>query len=257
MEDIRTVFISDVHLGTISCKSEALLKFLKFLEDHQPQEIFLVGDIIDLWKLRRGFSWKSDHNTIIQKILRFSRQAVKVTYITGNHDEYFRTLSGIKFGDISVVDEVDYTSLNGKRIKVIHGDQFDIFLNDNRIICLIGSIAYDLLVWVNSALMKIRSFLGFSHWSLSSYLKTKAKSVTNVITIFKTKMVDVLRKEGYDGVICGHIHNAAIENIDDFLYLNCGDWTESCTALCELVSGKFVIIAVNDQSGVIIQTMPP
>jgi UDP-2,3-diacylglucosamine pyrophosphatase LpxH len=246
---IKTVFISDIHLGTISCKSEQLLQFLRILEQNTPKNIFLVGDIIDLWKLRRGFTWKPDHNTVIQKLLRFSRKGVKVIYVTGNHDDYFRTLPGMKFGDIEVVDRYDYTTATDKKFLIIHGDQFDIFLNDNRILCLIGSLAYDTLVVLNNWLSRLRKWLNLPYWSLSQYLKRKAKSATNVIEIFEIKMVDTIHKEGYDGVVCGHIHTADIKHcFDNFMYLNCGDWTESCTAIIEYEDGKISLVKLSENN---------
>jgi UDP-2,3-diacylglucosamine pyrophosphatase LpxH len=240
---IKTVFISDIHLGTISCKHEQLLAFLKDLENDLPEKIYLVGDIVDLWKLGKGFSWKPEHNTIVQKLLRLSRKGVEIYYIIGNHDEYFRSLpDDFSFGNIQVSDSFDYTTVLGKKLLVIHGDQYDTFLIKNNLLAKIGSFAYDLLVYVNTFLSLIRRKIGLPYWSLSQYIKLKAKSATSVIDIFENTMCNAIHSKGYDGVVCGHIHMPKIISIaNGFNYYNCGDWTESCSALIEYDNGKIEI----------------
>lgn len=239
----KSIFISDIHLGTVSCKHSELLEFLKSLESNLPENLYLVGDIIDIWKLGKGFVWKPEHNTVVQKILRMSRKGVNVHYILGNHDEIFRSLpTGFKFGDIEVSDSVDYTTVDGRKFLVIHGDQYDNFLIQNNLLAKIGSFAYDSLVVLNSALSFLRRKLKMGYWSLSHYVKLRAKSATNVINTFETTMCDAIKQKGYSGVICGHIHMANILEKDKFTYINCGDWTESCTAIAETYDGKFVIL---------------
>jgi len=242
----RSIFISDIHLGTISCKHKQLLEFLKTLETEPPDNLYLVGDIIDLWKLGKGYSWKPEHNTVVQKLLRLARKGVRIHYIIGNHDEYFRSLpKGFRFGDIELHWSMDYITANGRRFLIIHGDQYDTFLIQNTFIAKLGSFAYDWLVALNSCLSFIRRKFGFGYWSLSQYVKLRAKTATNVVDIFENTMCDAIRKDGYDGVICGHIHMPKImERADGFKYINCGDWTESCTAVAETYDGKFVLLYI-------------
>lgn len=244
MTKYRSIFLSDIHLGTISCKHNQLLEFLKTLETNMPDNLYLVGDIIDLWKLGHGYTWKPEHNTIIQKLLRLSRKGVRVHYIIGNHDEYFRSLpKGFRFGDIELHHAMDYITANGRRFLIIHGDQYDTFLIQNTLIAKLGSFAYDWLVVLNSSLSFIRRKLGFGYWSLSQYVKLRAKKATKVVETFENTMCDAIRKDGYDGVICGHIHMPVImKRANGFMYINCGDWTESCTAIGETYDGNFVVL---------------
>ena len=243
MTKYRSIFISDIHLGTVSCKHVQLLEFLKELESDLPENLYLVGDIIDLWKLGKGYTWKPEHNTVIQKILRMSRKGVNVHYVLGNHDEFFRSLpTGFSFGDIAVSDSIDYETIDGRKFLIIHGDQYDSFLIQNNVLAKVGSFAYDALVVVNSALSYVRRKLKMGYWSLSHYVKLKAKSATNVVDTFENTMSEAIRQKGYDGVICGHIHMVKMLQRDSFAYINCGDWTESCTAIAETQEGEFVIL---------------
>ena len=239
----RSIFISDIHLGTVSCKHTQLLEFLKELESNLPENLYLVGDIIDLWKLGKGYTWKPEHNTIIQKLLRMSRKGVNVYYILGNHDEFFRSLpSDFKFGDITVQDSINYITVDKRKFLVIHGDQYDTFLIQNNVLAKIGSFAYDALVVLNSVLSFLRRKLKLGYWSLSHYIKLKAKTATNVVDTFENTMSNAIKQKGYDGVICGHIHMVKILEKQDFTYINCGDWTESCTAIAETYSGEFIVL---------------
>lgn len=240
----RSVFVSDIHLGTIACKHNEFLQLLKDLEQSPPENLYLVGDILDLWKLGKGFTWKPEHNTIVQKILRLSRKGVNVHYIIGNHDEFFRSMpDGFALGNITVSDDVEYTTVRDKKFLIIHGDQYDTFLISNNILAKIGSFAYDALVVLNTALSFIRRKLGLPYWSFSKYVKHKAKAATDVIDTFETTMCEALKRKGYDGVICGHIHTAKIlRQYTGFTYMNCGDWTESCTAIVETMDGDFSIL---------------
>lgn len=244
----KNVFISDIHLGSISCKHRQLLGFLKTLDEHQPDNLYLVGDIIDLWKLNKGFSWKPEHNVIVQKILRLSRKGVKVHYILGNHDESFRSLpEGFRFGDIEVSDQCEFVSTYGKKYLVIHGDQYDTFLLQNGLLARIGSFAYDSLVVLNSALSFVRRKLGLPYWSLSHYVKVTAKNATAIVDIFENSMSENIKEKGYDGVICGHIHLAKIKLMDGFKYINCGDWTESCSAVVEYETGEMGLVFYKEE----------
>jgi len=238
---IKSVFISDLHLGTSMCKSKEILEFLKFVDKSDVQNLFLVGDIIDMWKLKRGFSWSKEHNTIIQKILRMARKGVNVVYITGNHDEYFREFENLSFGDIKVLDSLDYETTSGKYL-IIHGDQYDFFLLEHKYLGHIGSWAYDGLVAINTIIHSIRTRLGFSYWYLSAYFKTHAKQITNVVDTFENRLVKDAYDKGYAGVICGHIHvPKIIKGNNTATYINCGDWTDHCSAILEYNNGDFEI----------------
>lgn len=223
-----TILLSDIHLGTIACKSPEVLTFLKYLEITKVKDIILIGDIIDIWRLKNGGKWKSEHNTILQKLLRLSRKGVNITYISGNHDDFFRVLENLTFGDIPVIEQSEL-EINGKKFWIIHGDQFDFFLRRHIIIGKIGCVLYDGLVMINHYFTKLRSFFNLKPWSLSQYIKQKAKAATNVVLNFENSLIQVGKSKGYDGVICGHIHTAEIKVIDDFIYVNTGDWVESCT----------------------------
>lgn len=244
----KNVFISDIHLGSIACKHHELLGFLKTLEDNKPDNIYLVGDIIDLWKLNKGFNWKPEHNLIVQKLLRLSRKGVKIHYILGNHDEYFRSLpEEFSFGDIEVKDQCDFLSVSGRKFLVIHGDQYDTFLIQNGLLARVGSFAYDFLVVMNSALSFVRRKLKLPYWSFSHYVKVSAKNATKVVEVFESSMSKHIKQKGYDGVICGHIHLAKIEVKYNFKYINCGDWTESCSAIVEYEDGEMAIIFYKEE----------
>lgn len=231
----RAVFISDLHLGTHACQSKKLLSFLKELK---TKKLILVGDILDLWKLKNSWSWSKQHNEVVREILKISKHT-EVVYVIGNHDEMLRgLLSGpTMFGNISITNKYEYASKDNGRFLVIHGDQFDKFLTSHPWIGAIGSWAYDVLLGLNTILTKIQQLLKLKHWSLSQYLKQKAKQATGVIERFETTLVSYAKQQGYSGVICGHIHKAALDL--DKGYINTGDWVESCTAIIETHSGKF------------------
>jgi len=237
----RTVFISDLHLGSKHCKVDELSKFLDNLD---CEHLYLVGDIIDGWRLQKKWYWPQSHNKILTKILKLSKR-MNVTYITGNHDEFLRTFgSKNNFGKIDIVNRATHVGVDGKRYLVIHGDLFDYLMKTQfgRLVMAIGDHAYDLLINVNTLIYNIRKLFGFNHWSLSKYLKMKAKSASNFIGSFEEKMVSYCKKRNYDGVICGHIHHPVIREIDGIVYMNDGDWVENCSALVEHMDGKYEII---------------
>lgn len=235
----RTIFISDVHLGTRACKAEYLLDFLKY---NESEELYLVGDIIDGWRLKQSWYWPQAHNDVVQKLLRRARKGDKVFYLPGNHDEAARLFLGINFGTIPIEDEFIHETADGKRFLVIHGDQYDVVVKYAKWLAHIGDKAYVLLLGLNTGVNAIRRRLGFSYWSLSAYMKGRAKQAVEFVGRFERALSDEARRRGLDGVICGHVHTAEFKDIDGVTYCNDGDWVESCTALVEHFDGRLEII---------------
>lgn len=237
----KSIFISDIHLGTKYSQAEHLLDFLK---DNESESLYLVGDIIDGWAIKRKIKWKQSHSDVIQKLLRRARKGCKIYYITGNHDDFLRDFAPITLGDNAViVNEATYESCDGKRYYVTHGDFFDTITMTKRWLAIVGDIGYDLLLSLNHYLTFFRNLFGFrKHWSLSKYVKDNVKSSVNFINDFETILSQYAKKNGYHGVICGHIHKAEIRKIDEIEYLNCGDWVESCTAIAQTIEGEWVVL---------------
>ncbi|ALG68257.1 UDP-2,3-diacylglucosamine diphosphatase [Beggiatoa leptomitoformis] len=241
----RTIWLSDIHLGTRGCKADFLLDFLK---NHESEYLYLVGDIIDGWRLKKSWYWSQSHNDVIQKVLRKARKGTKVFFIPGNHDEAARHFLNITFGDIHVVDEMVHTTADGRRLLVIHGDQFDGVIQYARWLALLGDWAYEMVLSLNHFYNICRRKLGYPYWSLSAYLKHKVKNAVNFITAFEQVLAEEARRRELDGVVCGHIHKAEIRMIDDVLYCNDGDWVESCTALIEDWDGDLFIVEWTDDN---------
>jgi len=239
MTEYRSVFISDLHLGTKMSNADALLDWFRNVE---TKNLFLVGDIIDGWALSNRFYWPQAHNDIIQKILRQARKGTKVTYLPGNHDEFLRSFGEHDFGNIRLVDSCVYVSASGKRFRVMHGDQFDVVMKHAKWLMHLGSWAYDMLIAINVGLSWSRRQLGLRSWSLSAWAKHKVKQAVNFIGDYEQNLAGYARTHGVDGIICGHIHHANIRDIDGIAYMNCGDWVESCTALVEHEDGRWEIV---------------
>ena len=235
----RALFISDVHLGTKGCQSELLLDFLKL---YDADTIYLVGDIIDGWRLRQGWHWPQTHNDVVQKILRKGRKGARILYLPGNHDEFLRDYYGMHFGGIEVVETAIHEAADGKRYLVIHGDFFDVVVRHARWIAYLGDWAYETALVVNTHVNFVRRKLGFSYWSLSAWAKLKVKNAVNFIGHFEEVLSAEAAKHKVDGVICGHIHHAVIRDINGVAYVNCGDWVESCTAIAEHADGRLELI---------------
>ncbi|AWJ90942.1 UDP-2,3-diacylglucosamine hydrolase [Azospirillum baldaniorum] len=235
----RSIWISDVHLGTRGCKAEYLLDFLKHNEsDH----LYLVGDIVDGWRLRKTWYWPQAHNDVVQKILRRARKGVQVYYIPGNHDEAARDYAGLQFGGVQVVEEMIHVTADGRQLLVTHGDRFDVVVKYARWLAFIGDNAYVVLLQANTLFNWARRKLGFPYWSLSAFLKHKTKTAVEFIGNYETALGDEARRRKVDGVVCGHIHTAEIRDMEGILYCNDGDWVESCTALVEHPCGRLEII---------------
>lgn len=236
----KSVFISDLHLGSKHCNSNALLQFLSNI---QTQKLYLVGDIIDVWRLKKKWYWPKIHNQILRKILKISEKT-EVVYITGNHDEVFRSFPHVRIGKIAVEHRSVHIGIDGKRYLVLHGDLFDNLMRTKtgRFIMHLGDYAYDSLIYINKLINASRRIVGMQPWSLAKYLKRKAKLAANYIGEFEKEMSLYCKRKGYDGIICGHIHHAEITQYDDIIYMNDGDWCESCTALVENFDGTWEIL---------------
>ncbi|WP_085314289.1 UDP-2,3-diacylglucosamine diphosphatase [Derxia lacustris] len=235
----RAVWISDVHLGTSECQAGHLLDFLRSFE---CERLYLVGDIIDGWQLRRGFYWHRSHNDVIQKLLRKARKGTRVVYVPGNHDEAARQFIGLAFGDIEIVDETVHELADGRRLWVTHGDLYDGVIQHAKWLAYVGDQAYEFTLQLNRRLNSLRARLGLPYWSLSKYLKHKVKRAVGFITDFEKALAAETRRRGLDGVVCGHIHHAELRDIDGVLYANDGDWVESLTALVEHADGRLEIV---------------
>ena len=236
----RTLFISDVHLGTRGCQADRLLDFLRY---HDADKIYLVGDIVDGWALKHAWYWPQPHNDVVQKLLRKARKGARMVYIPGNHDEFLRDdYYGTHFGGIEVMEKAVHTATNGKRYLVIHGDHFDLVVTQARWLALLGDRAYDFAIYVNRYFNAVRRRLGFPYWSLSQWAKFKVKNAVNYIGKFEQTLAAEAGRHAVDGVICGHIHHAVMHDDFGIRYINCGDWVESCTAVAEHHDGCFEII---------------
>jgi UDP-2,3-diacylglucosamine pyrophosphatase LpxH len=235
----RAIWISDVHLGTAGSKAEFLLDFLRF---NESWELYLVGDIIDGWQLKKNWYWKQSHNDVVQKVLRKSRKGTRVTYVAGNHDEVLRQFIGMAFGEIRIVNETTHHLLDGRKLWITHGDFFDGIIQHAKWLAYLGDSLYTLILKLNDAFNRTRHRLGMSYWSLSQYLKHRVKNAVSFITEFEQVLVNEARRRGFDGVVCGHIHKAEIRMIDDVLYCNDGDWVESLSALVETHEGELKLI---------------
>jgi UDP-2,3-diacylglucosamine pyrophosphatase LpxH len=235
----RTLFISDVHLGTRGCQADRLLDFIRLVD---ADTIYLVGDIVDGWALRSTWYWPQAHNNVVQKFLRKARKGARIIYIPGNHDEFLRDYYGTHFGGVEVAESVIHTAADGRRYLVTHGDLFDIVIRHARWLAYLGDKAYDAAIAANTIFNKVRRGLGLRYWSLSQWAKYKVKNAVNFIGEFEKTLAAEASRHGLDGVICGHIHHAAAHDKFGFTYINCGDWVESCTAVGETFDGRFEII---------------
>lgn len=247
MASYRSIFISDIHLGMGACRADDLCAFLKA---NDCEHLYLVGDIIDGWKIKRSFRWPQSHSNVIRRLLTKAKRGTKITYITGNHDEFLRewVRFGLEIGEISIVNECNHVGVDGKRYLVTHGDMFDAVTVNHRWVSLLGDIAYTNLIRANVLYNRIRAKLGLGYWSLSSWLKKQAKQAVNFIFSFETHLAHHAKSRGYDGVVCGHIHTPEIKRIEDMLYLNDGCWVENCSAIVETFEGKMILLVMT-QSG--------
>ncbi len=238
-QQLRTVWISDLHLGTPGCQAEALLEFLREVE---CQTLYLVGDIIDGWQLRRSWYWPQAHNDVVQKILRKARKGTRVVFVPGNHDEFARRYAALNFGGVDVLEDCIHVTADGRRLWITHGDLFDGVIQCARWLAYLGDRAYEFTLKVNARFNRARARLGLPYWSLSRYLKLKVKRAVSYVGDFEAAVAREAKKRGADGVVCGHIHHAEMRTIDGVLYCNDGDWVESLTALVEHFDGRLEIV---------------
>ncbi len=235
----RSVFISDVHLGTRGCQAELLLDFIRSMECEQ---LYLIGDIIDGWKLKGGWHWPQAHNDVVQKVLRMARKGTAVIYVPGNHDEVARDYCGVHFGGVVIARDAIHTTADGRTFLVTHGDEFDGVVQHAKWLAFLGDWSYRTILMLNTLFNHARRKMGFGYWSLSAFLKGKVKNALQFIENFEGAVADEARRRGVDGVICGHIHKAEMRDIDGITYINDGDWVESCTALVEHMDGRLELL---------------
>ena len=240
LQSYRAVFISDLHLGSRGCEAELLLDFIRSLH---CDTLYLVGDIVDGWRLKRSWFWPQPHNDVIQKLLRTARKSVRVVYIPGNHDDIARHVCGLQFGGVEVAMETVHEAADGRRYLVTHGDLYEGVSPHSWLVTFLGDWAYRGLVRANSAWARARRRLGLGYWSLAAHIKRKAGAGGSVIDQFERNLADEARRRGLDGVICGHIHHPNLRDIDGVLYVNDGDWVENCTAAVEHFDGRLELIS--------------
>lgn len=244
--DYRTIFISDVHLGFRGCRAEELAAFLKRVK---CERVFLIGDIVDMWMLRQRWSWPSTHNQVIRRLLKLARHGTSIIYVPGNHDDALRSYSGLDLGGIRIARQAIHTLADGKRVLVTHGDEYDLVIQNSRLLALFGAWAYDHLVALNRFVNNVRSLFGLGRWSFSRIIKKRVKSACTFVSRFEEALTAQAHRRGLDGVVCGHIHEPRIDEhfIDGVavLYANCGDWIERASALVEHHDGRLEIIEVD------------
>ena len=248
MTTYKSIWISDIHLGTKGCKADQLCSFLK---ETQCEHLFLVGDIIDGWRLSKKWYWPQEHSNVVRKILTKAKRGTKVIYITGNHDEFLRPWVKhiLNTGNIQIVNNYKYIDLKNRQWLIVHGDMFDQVTRHWRWVSILGDNAYIFLLSLNGILTKIRSKLGLGYWSLSKFIKSKTKQALNFIYKFEESIVSHAKTQNVFGVICGHIHTPTIKTINNIIYINDGDWVESCSALVETLDGEFKLLLL-DSSGI-------
>ena len=235
----RAIFISDLHLGTPGCQAHALLDFIKA---NTSDYLYLVGDIVDGWQLRRRWHWPASHDDVVQKLLRRARKGCRIIYVPGNHDEFARGFFGHQFGGIEVADDPVHTTADGRRLWVTHGDSFDGVIQCAKWLAYLGDNLYEFTLKLNRHLNQWRARMGLPYWSLSAYLKHKVKKAVMYVDDFEAAVARETLKRGHHGVVCGHIHRAEMRTVNGVLYCNDGDWVESCTALVEHFNGRLELV---------------
>lgn len=238
-QKFRTIWISDLHLGTFACKTKKLLKFLK---QNDCDTLYLVGDIVDGWRLKQHWYWPQDHNDVIQEIMRKAKSGTNVIYVPGNHDEFARNFVGAQFGNLRVEQDWVHVTADGRQLLVTHGDKFDALLQNHRWLGLLGTRAYAWVSLLDIPIDRFRALLNLPGWSLSSYLKEHARDGQSLRNKLRDALLSEAKARGLDGVICGHVHHPEMIEIDSLLYCNDGDWVKNCSALVETAAGQLQII---------------
>jgi UDP-2,3-diacylglucosamine pyrophosphatase LpxH len=250
---VRSVFLSDIHLGTADCRADLLLDFL---ESVQTERLYLVGDIIDLWAARRGLHWPADHGRVLWLLYERMRQGVEVICIPGNHDAELREFCGAQLGGLRLQREALHVTAQGLRLLVTHGDEFDAAVRCNRLLAAVGTHLYDVALWLNRRVNAIRNRLGQPYWSLAGYLKSRIGNAVEYVHRYEQAAAQLARHRGFDGIVCGHIHRPAVRTIDGVLYCNDGDWVDSCTALAELRSGELQLWSWSERRSPLARNAP-
>ncbi|MEM8800314.1 MAG: UDP-2,3-diacylglucosamine diphosphatase [Pseudomonadota bacterium] len=240
----RSIWISDVHLGTKGCRADMLLDFLKH---NESEYMYLVGDIVDGWRLKKSWYWTSDFNDVIRRVLKSAKKGTKVIYVPGNHDEALRKFLNVNLAGVTVTREAIHETADGRKLLVLHGDEFDGVVRYAKWLAFLGDASYHLLLELNHYVNWVRRKLNLSYWSLSAYLKGRVKNAVEYICRFEDAVAQAAKDRGVDGVICGHIHFAEIKPMGDVTYYNDGDWVESCTALVEEHDGTMKILYWADE----------
>jgi UDP-2,3-diacylglucosamine pyrophosphatase LpxH len=235
----RTIFLSDLHLGTRGCQAELALDFLRH---NEADTYFLVGDILDGWRMRSGWYWPQSHNDVVQKLLRKVRRGARMIFVPGNHDEFARQFIGLSFGGIEIVRNAIHVAADGKRYLIMHGDEFDVVVRHSKWLAHLGDWAYDNALYLNTRFNDVRRLFGFNYWSFSAWAKLKVKNAVNFIGSFETELAREAKRRGVDGVVCGHIHHPAIREIDGVTYVNTGDFVESCSFVVEHDDGRLEVM---------------
>jgi len=243
---VRTAFLSDIHLGARECRAELLLEFLHSV---QMQELYLVGDVIDVWSMRRSFYWPQLHNNVLRTILGKAKHGTRVVYVPGNHDEEFRDIDGAVFGNLEVHRDCVHTTASGQRMLIAHGDEFDANVKFSRALAALGSAMYDVTLALNRVVNRVRRAAGFPYWSLAGYLKSNVGSAGEYVRLFEDAAAHAAQRRGLDGIICGHIHRPANHELHGVRYCNTGDWVENCSALVEDRRGELRLWQIADWAG--------
>jgi UDP-2,3-diacylglucosamine pyrophosphatase LpxH len=253
-ETYRTVWISDVHLGSRACRVELLLDFLRRT---RCEELYLIGDIIDLENLRRSFFWPTSHTEVLRLLLRKSQEGVRITYIPGNHDDDLRALIGTRFGNIEVARQRIHTTRGGRRLLVLHGDEFDAVIRHRSLGIVLGSLAYRPLIHLNRLVHWINDLLGRPYWSLAQHVKSRVGGAIRYVEAFQRASLAAAREARVDGVVCGHIHQAGVVERDGLIYCNDGDWVESCSALVEDQRGELSLVRWRQRAATLVPLEVP
>mgnify|MGYP002003006835 CR=1 FL=1 len=246
----RSVFISDAHLGSRGCKAEVLAAFLKSID---TRTLYLVGDIVDFWRLESRSYWPAAHNEVVRHILKLVKRGTRVVFVPGNHDEAVRSYVGMNFGGIEIQMLDVHRCLDGRRLLITHGDQYDLVVRHSRLLSKIGSSAYEVLLRLNNSYNHYRRWRGKPYWSLAQYMKSRVKKACTFISNFEDTLIREAKQKQLDGVVCGHIHHPAHVDEDGFTYLNCGDWIEHCTAVVESETGHLSLLQATDLAPKIVQ----
>ncbi len=244
----RTLFLSDVHLGSKAAQAEMLVDFLRH---HDAEKIYLVGDIVDGWRLKRSWHWPQSHNDVVQKLLRKARKGAEIIYVPGNHDEFLRGFLGQHFGGVEVKRNDIHVTADGRRFLVMHGDEFDVVVRNARLLAYLGDWAYDAAIAINVVFNFARRKLGFPYWSISAWAKMKVKNAVNFIGTFEKALAEEATRHHCDGIVCGHVHHAQLTTHSGIEYVNTGDWVESCTAIAERHDGSFELIQWTGQAEIV------